>query len=315
MNLDLGNIPWEPGSGVRITTGRKHELVFAQEFPFMLRFFRFPHGVNATPNFHDYLEMTLVFRGDVTFHVESSAFPVGPGDVLLVGNREFHRLEISRPETEAHVACLFLMPEFICASASSSLDYELLRPFRTRNLRSKVVPAKGKAARIFVESIPVIQDLLSKGGILSQIAVKNKVREILLEILQSAKTEAPETAESRRADQDFERLKKVFYFLQMNFQKQILLQTVADVACMSASYFCRNFKKNTGRTLKEFVLGLRIDKARELLLQTDMSITQIAFEVGFSNHSYFDEIFRRFVRCSPLEYRKSGESRTPAGPP
>ena len=65
------------------------------------------------------------------------------------------------------------------------------------------------------------------------------------------------------------------------------------------------FKKESGLTLKAYCNNLKIEDAARLLYQTKISITEIAFMVGFNNFSYFINIFKKIMGMTPLEYRNS----------
>jgi len=71
----------------------------------------------------------------------------------------------------------------------------------------------------------------------------------------------------------------------------------------STQYFCKFFKKVTGSTFKEYLVNIRIDKAKELLLKSNTSITDIAYQVGFKNLSYFYRSFKKSLKLNPSEYR------------
>jgi YesN/AraC family two-component response regulator len=73
---------------------------------------------------------------------------------------------------------------------------------------------------------------------------------------------------------------------------------------MSPQYFCRFFKKVTGTTFKEYLLSIKIDKAKELLMKYNMSATEIAYQVGFENLSYFFRVFKKLTGLNPMEFRK-----------
>ena len=62
------------------------------------------------------------------------------------------------------------------------------------------------------------------------------------------------------------------------------------------------FKASTGKNLREFVEAQRIKKAIELLISTQMTLTQIAYESGFSSQSYFSYVFKRYTGVTPREY-------------
>jgi two-component system response regulator YesN len=109
-----------------------------------------------------------------------------------------------------------------------------------------------------------------------------------------------------RSIDDYERLRKVISFLGEHYHERISLPEVAQIACLSPTAFCRLFKRVTGRTLSDFVLRLRIDRAMDLLCESNQPITEIAFAVGFCSHSHFDSVFSRFTGVSPLRFRRQG---------
>ena len=109
---------------------------------------------------------------------------------------------------------------------------------------------------------------------------------------------------------DIDKLKATFVLIMNNYKKNITLENAAGSACMSPHYFCRFFKKVTGTTFKEYLLRLRIDKAKELLMKYNMSVTEIAYQVGFENLSYFFRVFKRFTTLNPMEFRKLSNTMT-----
>ena len=82
------------------------------------------------------------------------------------------------------------------------------------------------------------------------------------------------------------------------------LLELSKMAYLSPAYLCRFFKKVTGTTISNYVLRVRIDQAKELLIKSDLTITQIAFKIGFESHSYFDRVFYRFTKLSPKTFRQ-----------
>ena len=79
---------------------------------------------------------------------------------------------------------------------------------------------------------------------------------------------------------------------------------VARHSNMSYSYFSRTFKKVMGRSFTQYVNELRLDAAKRRLLTTNMSITDIAQDVGFSSSSHFIACFRNYTQMTPLQYKK-----------
>ena len=87
------------------------------------------------------------------------------------------------------------------------------------------------------------------------------------------------------------------------------LEALAARANLSAIHFHNCFKAASGRTLHRFVEERRLKHAMELLLSTDMTLTEIAFTCGFSSQSYFSYVFKRSTGLTPRAYAKSANSR------
>jgi AraC-like DNA-binding protein len=100
------------------------------------------------------------------------------------------------------------------------------------------------------------------------------------------------------------RMGQVMAYILSNSQEKLTLQDVAAVANLSKEAFCRFFKERTGKTFTEFVSQIRIYQACQLLQDTDLSISEIAFQCGFQNMSYFNRAFKKFQGETPKEFRR-----------
>ena len=99
------------------------------------------------------------------------------------------------------------------------------------------------------------------------------------------------------------RMGQVMSFILSQSQNQISLSEVADVANLSKEAFCRFFKERTGKTFTEFLTQVRIHQACQLLQESEWSISQIAYQSGFQNLSYFNRAFKKIQGETPKEYR------------
>lgn len=103
---------------------------------------------------------------------------------------------------------------------------------------------------------------------------------------------------------DNDRMNRVYSYLLQNFNKDIQLHQVADIAGMNPNAFCRFFKARTQKSLTTFVNEIRIGHACKLLLKKDESISQIAYNCGFNNVSNFNLFFKLFKNIPPRQFRK-----------
>jgi AraC-like DNA-binding protein len=101
---------------------------------------------------------------------------------------------------------------------------------------------------------------------------------------------------------DEDRINKVYEYVEQNYQKNIDIRAVADLANLTISSFCRYFKKISHITYTDFVNEYRINQACRLLFE-NKPIADICFEVGFNNISHFNKTFKQLKGVSPREYK------------
>ena len=93
-------------------------------------------------------------------------------------------------------------------------------------------------------------------------------------------------------------------FIKANQSEDISLGDVAKAVNTSTFYFCKMFKKATGLNFTDYLSRIRIEKAKNLLLNPNLRISEIAYEVGFQSLTHFNRVFRKLAGQSPTEYRQ-----------
>ncbi len=95
---------------------------------------------------------------------------------------------------------------------------------------------------------------------------------------------------------------KVKQYIEEHYAEQLSLVQAARMACLNRSHFCRHFRSVTGCSFIEYTNRIRIKKAEDLLRNREMSITEIAFAIGYNSVNYFDEIFKKTTGYSPRKF-------------
>ena len=104
-----------------------------------------------------------------------------------------------------------------------------------------------------------------------------------------------------------QRINRVIDHLRQKLDRPVKLEQLARVACLSPFHFHRIFRAVSGETLNNFTNRLRVEKAARLLRHSGRSLTDIAFDCGFSSPATFSRAFRSGYDTSPRQFRKSGE--------
>ncbi|MEO1405103.1 MAG: AraC family transcriptional regulator, partial [Pseudomonadota bacterium] len=108
---------------------------------------------------------------------------------------------------------------------------------------------------------------------------------------------------NRRRGLSLQCISQIDEYLDRNFDKEISIKEMADIADVSESAFSRKFKLSTGRSPYQYLVEKRIDEAKRLLRNTQQSIADISLIVGYSNQAHFSTAFRKMVGITPNAYR------------
>ncbi len=92
-------------------------------------------------------------------------------------------------------------------------------------------------------------------------------------------------------------------FIETNFDKEVSLSEIANLVHLNSVYFSQLFKRETGHNFTQYLIGHRIEKAKELLHDGNNRVSEISFRVGYEDSNYFSRIFKKVTGLSPYEYR------------
>ncbi|AOW10318.1 AraC family transcriptional regulator [Flavobacterium gilvum] len=105
-----------------------------------------------------------------------------------------------------------------------------------------------------------------------------------------------------------DRLSDVFEYVKVNFKQDISLDEIAKIANLTPTSFCRMFKAKTQKHFVEYLNEIRVSNACKFLIETDMGMSEIAYECGYKTASNFNKLFKKLTGTTPKEYRKKTEN-------
>ncbi|MHA6529158.1 response regulator [Paenibacillus sp. BAC0078] len=101
------------------------------------------------------------------------------------------------------------------------------------------------------------------------------------------------------------KMREILQYIHKHFhEKGFTILEIADNVALSETYLCSLFKKQRGGTVKEYITSLRTEKAKELLLDKEMKLYEVAVRLGFADANYFTTFFKKYAGCTPTEYRE-----------
>jgi AraC-like DNA-binding protein len=101
------------------------------------------------------------------------------------------------------------------------------------------------------------------------------------------------------------RLRRAIEFMHDNYWRELALEEIASAAYLSEYHFARLFKQITGLTPHAYLCSLRLDRARKLLAETELTVNEIAAMVGYQSQSHFTKVFKSVTGLTPRAYRES----------
>jgi len=108
-------------------------------------------------------------------------------------------------------------------------------------------------------------------------------------------------------DEGPELIEKAISYIQNHYQQDICIDEVCEFVALSVSHFCALFKQVTGSTFLEYVTRCRIEKAKYLLLHTEVKVYQLSPLVGYQDSKYFTQVFKKMTGMTPSEFRGNAE--------
>jgi AraC-like DNA-binding protein len=267
-------------------------------------------------HFHPEYQLTLVMAGSGQRIVGDSIAPVVPGDLTLLGPNVPHAWDVDhviakhagggtkrqRNRVDAVVVQFraeFLGTEFWGVPETASVVRLLSTASRGLEFSAK---ARQRVAPDIVNLLRLkgLQRLLGLVAVLDRLARDGRGVPIC----------SADYVPDLDAD-DRDRLLPVVRAIHEHLSKPLRRGQLASLAGISERTFSRYFRQKMGKTLPQFVNELRVGRARRLLAESDLAVTQIAAECGFRNLSNFNSQFREIAGVTPMQYRADHMLDTP----
>jgi AraC-like DNA-binding protein/mannose-6-phosphate isomerase-like protein (cupin superfamily) len=259
-----------------------------------------PKYTRPYPHSHDYFELDYVVNGSCTFHFEDEIFPLSTGELCIISPGSQHDIEINDDST---VYCIMIKRSTFTTTffALLSRDDALSLFFRTI---FKEKP--GPNYMLFrTESCDVARMILQnaftecyRGDAYSNSCCINWINLLFAFLLRDENI----TIKFHDYPMGTE-FSPVLHYIRNNY-RSLTLTELAEHFHYSKPHLCTLIKQNTGVSFTELVKRLRMTRAEEYLVNTDMNIGSIAASLGYSSTDHFSRVFRKTYGISPVEYRR-----------
>ncbi len=278
----------------------KGEQWFNDDFPFCLRIDTltvdiFPHG-------HDFIEFTYVLQGSGIERVNGADHPLVPGTFTLLFPHQIHQIEVDPRNPPVLYVCEIGLNAFWDKSDSMLLLNDLL--FSAENDNNSYYrldnETGGQISALLEEMYSEFNgDMQWSRSMFKAGLVK------LLVLFARYRNSLQDSVFPKNAAKSNSIMRDIIRYVYGNFKEDITLESLSERFHLSTSYISYGFKQFTGEKFHSFLESMRLAQSCSLLMSSDMSITDIAYEVGFKSYKTFSRVFASRIKITPREYRKN----------
>ena len=246
-------------------------------------------------HWHPDLEIYYVEDGDYEFYIGRTSISLHSGDMCVVSPGTEHSIRSTSPKAKFYSIGIamrllsldeghFFQKSFLEPLGQGLLEFDPVVHPTDRDYNSFYMPVE----RI-VRSWKQRDKVIMYGSAVS----------ICCTLLQRS---APKTEKPAGFSKEHDAIQQCIVYMQKNYMHKITLEQLAELSNLHPNYLCTLFHKYTGASPMSYLSGMRMQRARRLLRETDLSVRQVAEKTGFNSASFFSKRFKAVMGIPPVEY-------------
>lgn len=272
-----------------------------------IHYFEFEKNFKTNGESHDFWELVYAEKESVICNANGKSITVEEGEILFHKPNEQHALSAN-----GKAAPNVFILSFVCKS-------DAMRFFEDKKLRLDnslvkfIYSILNEGKRTF--NIPYSDPNLKKMELLpnptlgGEQLIKNYLEIFLINLLRlQTETEEKNTIFLPNKELSGRPVKEVISLLENNVYSTLTINDVCKKAAYGRAYLFRVFKEKTGKTIMEYYLNLKIEKAKQLLRENELSVKEISELLSFNEPNYFTKTFKRITGLTPTAYKRRAMS-------
>ncbi|MDA3730740.1 AraC family transcriptional regulator [Niameybacter massiliensis] len=234
------------------------------------------------------IEITYFVRGEQVYTIDQTSYTIKSDEMFITFPNELHSSG-QHPKDKSLFYYLIIDKDLI-----SKLLFD---PLESKHLLDSLLQIENRVFKVSTTLASLFEELLSYSTSSSPY-IKTRIHALLNHILLTI-------AETNQAHISYEdtSMPEVLSYIEQHLDENITLEHLAQIANLSEGRFKTKFRQDIGMPPREYILREKIKRAKELLEDDVLSITDISYMLSFSSSQYFSTVFKRFTSISPLEYR------------
>lgn len=252
---------------------------------------------HITEHWHEDIEYLYVKEGAFRCNVNGTVLTLHEGEGIYINSKRIHSNGTIKG-TPCVLYCAITHPD--CLKASPYIEQKYLSPTIGPNSFDFLLLKKGDWTE---EILDLLVDLFEQPP---RTPIELKIIEVAYHILGILNEKLnPESLHIKNASPYEDAFKSMVTYITQHYNEKVALSDIAGAANIGKTLCATIFKKYASKTPGEYLIDYRINKSIELLSDRNLSITDIAFMVGFNSASHYTEIFKKLIGRTPNQLRKT----------
>jgi AraC-like DNA-binding protein len=287
---------------LQIRSDRMEEVEgMRSEYPYVYH----PVDLRRTPvpwHWHEAVEFGFVREGTMQVSTAGQTRTFQTGEGFFINSNVLTAMACDGPcVLDSHL----FHPVLLGGHFHSVYEIKYLNPvLQNRGLDLLPIDGRSRSGRELLQRLRQLAALQAEED--REFQTRNMLSEIWLQLLLQLR-ETPVRTEPGRNQ---ERMLTMMAFIHEHYAEKLILEQIADAAAVSTRECLRCFRSTIGQSPMEYLISYRVQAAAKLLERTDLPVTRIAMETGWSSSSYFAKMFRQHSGQTPNAYRKERKHRT-----
>ncbi|MDO4308738.1 MAG: AraC family transcriptional regulator [Eubacteriales bacterium] len=252
-------------------------------------------------HWHEELELNYVKQGAMKVITTNTEYVIHEGEAFFI-NTNVMEMKEAINDTDVHaieIAHLF-HPVFLTGHFQSLFESKYLNPIlKNRQIEVVVMTPQTKSGKKMIQLLKDAEELQKNKDM--EFQTRNILSEAWLVLIEELNENAQNLPSITLASQ--ERIRYMISYIHRNYAEKISLKQIAASASIGEREALRCFQKTLNRTPFDYLNEYRLNQAKKLLSETDLSVTQIALQTGFSDSAYFGKVFRKLYHMTPKEFQ------------
>lgn len=251
-------------------------------------------------HWHEELQFCIVTKGNINFNVDGDSIILSEGEGIFINARQLHQAKNYKGNDCSYI-CLAFHSDFISSFTGSIINIKYIQPY-IDNSRINYCILKNDIEwkSIILNNILKIYEEYNKKEMGFELQIFILLIEVWNILIKSYFVSFP----NDNARNNSSHIKNIISYICDHYMEKIELNDLAKEVNLSKSTCCREFKKYMSCTIFEYIINYRLVVSSNLLITTNDSISDIAYQCGFGSTSYFIEKFKMKTGVSPSVYRK-----------